>query len=194
MHNSPINDSELWFAIRNGNEQAFATLFDRYWLRLYKTAMRYLKDSEAGEEAVHDVFLNIWNRRQELEIQSFPNFLLTAIRYQVYNRMRAVKSPIILNISESEISEWLDHNNGESRIKDQELLHELGQYLEQLPKRCQEIFYMSRINHLSNQEIAGRLGISKRTVENQITMALKHLRICFKYISIIILLWYILLK
>jgi len=194
MHNSPINDQELWLAVRNDGEQAFAILFDRYWLRLYKTALRYLKDREASEEVVHDVFLNIWNRRHELDIQSFPNFLLTAIRYQVYNRMRAVKSPIVLNISDSEINEWLDHNNGESRIKDQELLQELGQYLEQLPKRCQEIFYMSRINQLSNQEIAGRLGISKRTVENQITMALKHLRVCFKYIHVILSLCYVFRK
>ena len=192
MYNPPINDSELWLAIRADDEQAFAVLFDRYWLRLYKTALRYLKDREASEEAVHDVFLNIWSRRHELEIESFPNFLLTAIRYQVYNRMRAAKSPIVLTISDAGISELLDHNNGENRIKDQELQHELRRYLEQLPKRCQEIFYMSRINHLSNQEIAGRLGISKRTVENQITMALKHLRVCFKHMSAIISLWYIL--
>ncbi|NOW99030.1 RNA polymerase sigma factor [Mucilaginibacter sp. SG564] len=191
MHNPPINDSELWLAIRNDDEQAFAALFDRYWIRLYKTALRYLKDREASEEAVHDVFLNIWNRRHELEIESFPNFLLTAIRYQVYNRMRAVKSPVVLTITDAEISELLDHNAGESRIKDQELLHELGQYLEQLPKRCQEIFQMSRIDHLSNQEIAGRLGISKRTVENQITMALKHLRVCLKHASVMVAWWYI---
>ncbi|MEN0053530.1 MAG: RNA polymerase sigma-70 factor [Mucilaginibacter sp.] len=186
MYNTPINDPELWLAIRSDDEQAFAALFERYWLRLYKTALRYLKDREASEEAVHDVFLNIWNRRHELDIQSFPNFLLTAIRYQVYNRLRAVKAPIVLDIASSDINEWLDHNNGESRIKDQELLRELTRYLEQLPKRCQEIFYMSRIDHLSNQEIAGQLGISKRTVENQITMALKHLRGCFKYIPFII--------
>jgi RNA polymerase sigma-70 factor (family 1) len=192
MHNPPINDSELWLAIRGDDEHAFAVLFDRYWVRLYKTALRYLKDREASEEAVHDVFLNIWSRRHELEIQSFPNFLLTAIRYQVYNRMRAVKSPVVLTISDAEIGELLDHNDGESRIKNQELQHELGQYLEQLPKRCQEIFYMSRFSHLSNQEIAGRLGISKRTVENQITMALKHLRVCFKHVSAIIALWYML--
>ncbi|WP_419700048.1 RNA polymerase sigma factor [Mucilaginibacter sp. NFX135] len=194
MYNSPINDAELWLAIRSDDEQAFAVLFDRYWLRLYKTALRYLKDREASEEAVHDVFLNIWNRRHELEIESFPNFLLTAIRYQVYNRLRAVKSPVVLSISDDGISELLDHNKGESRISDQELLYELGQYLEQLPKRCQEIFQMSRIDHLSNQEIAGRLGISKRTVENQITMALKHLRGCFKHVSVIMALWYIFKK
>jgi RNA polymerase sigma-70 factor (ECF subfamily) len=190
MFKSPLNDVELWNAIRCNDELAFTALFDRYWVRLYKTAVRYLKDHEAGEEVVHDVFLNIWERRHQLEIESFPNFLLTAIRYQVYNRMRSAKPRVILTATDIELNE-LDHNKGENRIKDQELQHELNQYLDQLPKRCQEIFYMSRVNQLSNQEIAGRLGISKRTVENQITVALKHLRGSFKNIWIITFLWYI---
>jgi RNA polymerase sigma-70 factor (ECF subfamily) len=190
MFVSPLSDVELWNAIRCNDELAFTALFDRYWVRLYKTAVRYLKDHEAGEEVVHDVFLNIWERRHQLEIESFPNFLLTAIRYQVYNRMRSAKPRVILTSTDIELKE-LDHNKGENRIKDQELQQELNQYLDQLPKRCQEIFYMSRVNQLSNQEIAGRLGISKRTVENQITAALKHLRVSFKNVWIITLLWYI---
>ena len=191
MHNSLINDPELWLAIRNDDEQAFAALFDRYWVRLYKTALRYLKDRESSEEIVHDVFLNIWDRRHQLEIESIPNFLLTAIRYQVYNRMRAAKPPLTLVLNESEMDNLLDYNQGDRRIKSQELLRELDHYLEKLPKRCQEIFYMSRMDNLSNQEIAGRLGISKRTVENQITKALKHLRSCFKPLSTVLCLWYI---
>jgi RNA polymerase sigma-70 factor (ECF subfamily) len=190
MLKSLLSDVELWNAIRCNDESAFTMLFDRYWVRLYKTAFRYLKDHEAAEEVVHDVFLNIWDRRLHLEIESIPNFLLTAVRYQVYNRLRAVKPPVDLRITDVEIFDLLDHNKGESHIKDQELQQELNQYLEQLPKRCQEIFYMSRVNQLSNQEIAGRLGISKRTVENQLTVALKHLRICFKHISIIVILAY----
>ena len=191
MHNSPINDPELWLAIRNDDEQAFAMLFDRYWVRLYKTALRYLKDRENSEETVHDVFLSIWSRRHQLEIESIPNFLLSAIRYQVYNRMRAVKPPLTLVLNDLEMDNLLDYNQGDHRIKNQELLRELNHYLEKLPKRCQEIFYMSRIDNLSNQEIAGRLGISKRTVENQVTKALKHLRGCFKQLTTILCLWHI---
>jgi len=186
MYNSQISDSELWLAVRNDDEHAFAMLFDRYWVRLYKTALRYLKDRENSEEAVHDVFLNIWDRRRQLEIESVPNFLLSAIRYQVYNRMRASKPPVTLVLNDLEMGYLPDYNQSDHRIKDQELLLELSHYLEKLPKRCQEIFYLSRMDNLSNQEIAGRLGISKRTVENQITMALKHLRSCFKQVSIIL--------
>jgi len=190
MYNSHISDSELWLAVRNDDEHAFAMLFDRYWVRLYKTALRYLKDRENSEEAVHDVFLNIWSRRCQLEIESVPNFLLSAIRYQVYNRMRASKPPVTLVLNDLEMGYLPDYNQSDHRIKNQELLLELSHYLEKLPKRCQEIFYLSRMDNLSNQEIAGRLGISKRTVENQITMALKHLRSCFRQASIILCVYY----
>jgi RNA polymerase sigma-70 factor (ECF subfamily) len=190
MYNSHISDSELWLAVRNDDEHAFAMLFDRYWVRLYKTAFRYLKDRENSEEAVHDVFLNIWNRRYQLEIESIPNFLLSAVRYQVYNRMRASKPPVTLVLNDLEMGYLPDYNQSDHRIQNQELLLELSHYLEKLPKRCQEIFYLSRMDNLSNQEIAGRLGISKRTVENQITMALKHLRSCFRQASIILCVYY----
>ncbi|SCW45059.1 RNA polymerase sigma factor [Mucilaginibacter sp. NFR10] len=194
MYNSHISDQELWLAVRNDDEYAFAVLFDRYWVRLYKTALRYLKDRENSEEAVHDVFLNIWDRRHQLDIESVPNFLLSAIRYQVYNRMRAAKPPVILELDNLEAGSFPDYNQGDFRIKNQELLQELSYYLEKLPKRCQEIFYMSRMENLSNQEIAVRLGISKRTVENQITVALKHLRSCFKQVSTMLCLYYVLFK
>jgi RNA polymerase sigma-70 factor (family 1) len=192
MLNSTLSDAELWAAIRRNDEAAFTALFDRYWVRLYKTAQVYIKDHEVSEEIVHDVFLNIWNRRDVLEIESFPGFLLTATRYQVYNRMRSAKSPVILAPEGLDISEPLDSNAGESHIMIQEFQQELDQYLVQLPRRCQEIFYLSRVRQLSNQEIAGQLGISKRTVENQITVALKHLRVCLKHVSSVMLMMYLL--
>ncbi len=186
MRKALFNDDELWSAVCKDDEMAFRQLFDRYWVRLYNTANNYLKDRETSEEVVHDVFLNIWNRRQELEINSFPNFLLTATRYQVYNRMRAAKPPVVYIADDIEMTASFDSNLAESKISEQELHQELLGYIGQLPKRCLEIFYMSRFDHLSNQEIATNLGISKRTVENQITAALKHLRDALKYAPLVL--------
>ena len=104
--------------------------------------------------------------------------------------MRASKPPVTLVLNDLEMGYLPDYNQSDHRIKNQELLLELSHYLEKLPKRCQEIFYLSRMDNLSNQEIAGRLGISKRTVENQITTALKHLRSCFRQASIILCVYY----
>jgi RNA polymerase sigma-70 factor (family 1) len=181
MPNTQLDDTGLWAAICLNDESAFTILFDRYWVRLFKTAQLYLKDREASEELVHDVFLNIWNRRHILVIDSFPAFLLTAVRYQVYNRMRLAKVPVMLALDDMKVKEPLNNNTGEDHIIVQEFQQELAHHLVHLPKRCQEIFYMSRVDQLSNQEIADKLCISKRTVENQLTIALKHLRSCLKY-------------
>lgn len=188
MLNELSNDFELWSAIRENDEAAFHLLFDRYWVRLYKTAYRHLKHKELCEEIVHDVFMNIWSRRQGLMIHSFPHFLTAAIRYQIHNHKRAAVLPLVRVEEHPEPDHAFELNRGIEQIRERELQTELNVYLERLPKRCQEIFQMSRIEHLSNQEIAGRLGISKRTVENQITFALKHLRLCFKHLVVIILL------
>ncbi|UOE47212.1 RNA polymerase sigma-70 factor [Mucilaginibacter sp. SMC90] len=176
-----LTDHELWNAVRQNDELAFTALFDRYWVRLYKLAKSYLKNQEISEELVHDIFLNIWNRRQTLEIDSFQTFMLTAARYQVYNRMRAAKPPRLILGDTHPVNEPFQNNEGEDHLIEQELQLQLQQYLVQLPKRCQEIFYLSRVKNLSNQEIADSFGVSKRTVENQITLALKHLRSCMKY-------------
>ena len=188
MSINPLNDLELWVAIRNNDEIAFGELFDRHWAGLYKLAFSYLKDQETSKEIVHDVFLNIWNRRAELQIQSFNSFLLTAVRYQIYNRMRSAKLTVVYTADYSKTDHVFELNSGDARIKQQELQNELNEYLVQLPKRCTKIFQMSRIEQMSNQEIAERLGISKRTVENQISLAVKHLKGCYKNLTFLILL------
>ncbi|HEX8019161.1 RNA polymerase sigma-70 factor [Mucilaginibacter sp.] len=190
---SSLTDAELWNAVRRDDELAFTALFERYWVRLYKLAKNYLKNQETSEELVHDIFLNIWNRRGTLEIDSLQAFLLTAARYQVYNRMRAAKPMMLILGDTLPANEPFQNNEGEEHLIEQELQQELQQYLVQLPKRCQEIFYMSRVKNLSNQEIADSFGVSKRTVENQITTALKHLRSCLKYTSTVIVFFRLLL-
>ncbi|MGN8070141.1 RNA polymerase sigma-70 factor [Mucilaginibacter sp. 22184] len=180
------SDSELWNEIRNDNGAAFDILFNRYWARMYKIAFRQLNDEESSLEIVHDVFLSLWTRRKELKINKFPNFLLTAIRYQLYSRAKSTKLTLVFKADIAEDDHSSEQNTGELRLQDAELRSELDKYLNQLPERCHEIFMLSRIENLSNQEIADRLGISKKTVENQLTMALKHLRLAFKNIASLI--------
>ena len=184
----PASDINLWNAIRNDDEAAFTVLFNRYWELLYNTSYRYTRDHEVSEEVVLDIFFNIWSRRKRLVITSFQNFFLKAVRYQIHNRGHAPKLSIaVVDDRVIENFAW-EGNKGETRIRESELDEELHSYLHQLPERCQEIFQMSRIENMSNQEISIKLGISKRSVENQIALALKHLRLCFKHIVTIALL------
>lgn len=187
MPNVLKSDLELWLAVRNDNELAFNELFHRYWSRLYKAAYYKLHDKEASSEAVHDIFLSLWQRRHQLEITNFSAYLLMCVRYQVYTRLKPAKALVAYQAELEDSSYALTWNKGEIDIREHELQESLQECVSQLPKRCHEIFHLSRIEHLSNQEIAQRLGISKKSVENQITMALKHLRTAFENAGIAVL-------
>ncbi|RXK83398.1 RNA polymerase sigma factor [Filimonas effusa] len=194
MPNVLKSDLELWLAVRNDNELAFNELFHRYWSRLYKAAQYKLRDKETSSEVVHDIFLSLWQRRHQLEINNFSGYLLMCIRYQVYTRLKPAKAPVSYQAQMEDNTCALTWNKGEINIQEHELHESLQECVSQLPKRCHEIFHLSRIEHLSNQEIAERLGISKKSVENQITMALKHLRTAFEGAGISIILLDFLLR
>lgn len=186
------SDAELWAQIKVDDNKAFEVLFDRYWSAVYTTAFTYLKDQEACTELVHDIFLNIWGNRHHLEISSFKNYLTMASRYQVYKLVRKAKKSPVLFVEEYETvpNSGFAMNLGEEKVKYQELESTIEEALKKLPKKCQEIFILSRFDNLSNQEIADKLGISKRTVENQITTALKGLRVSIKVVALYSILFF----
>ena len=172
-----VTDIELWVAIRAGNEAAFRQLYDRYWPTIYSTAYSYLHDREACTEIVQVIFLGIWQKRHELKIGAFYPYLKAAARYQVYKRLQKKGELKILYMdSLPDAAGKVAVNEGEFNLNYRELQDSVDSHLQELPQRCREIFLLSRKEHLSIAEIAQRLGISKRTVENQLTNALQHLR------------------
>jgi RNA polymerase sigma-70 factor (family 1) len=188
MPTNCTTDAELWQAIRNDDEHAFNQLFNRYWVKLYKAAYSKLQEGDVCAEIVHDIFLRLWQRRKELEIEHFAGYLLMAVRFQVYSRYKATKSPVLYKEAIDEKDQEYTWNKGDLRLQEHELQQTLQFYINQLPKRCIEIFTLSRVNHLSNHEIAQRLGISKKSVENQLTMALKHLRTAYRELTVLVVL------
>jgi len=188
MNRNSLSDEELWNLILKDDYRAFAVLFQRHWLRIYKTALNHYNDAEACEEIVQDLFLNIWNRRKYLTIRCFDSYLKAAARYQVYTYIKRIK-PLRLEYQEtySETSGHYELNRGLENMLYLEMEDELHEQLKLLPERCQEIFLLSRKEYLANCDIADKLGISKRSVENQIALALKHLRSYLKHLAIILL-------
>lgn len=184
-----MTDQELWKAIREDDPRAFAVLFEKHWSKIYTTAFSMLKDAEACSGIVHDIFLNIWIKREHLNIASFPAYLKAAARYHVYKHIKSLKaSPIDYTDEPLPLEKAVSQNTGDERIRYIELENKVELYLKELPKRCQQIFILSRKENLSNEEIAKRLGISKRTVENQLTHALHHLRISMKDLIVVLIL------
>ncbi len=181
MAYNSYSDHELWNLILKDDFRAFTALFDRHWPKLYKSAQRYIKNDDECEEIVHDLFLNIWKRKHFLIIEDFNKYFKAATRYQVYAFIEKQKnSHVILLETIGEGQEQYELNFADEKIAYHDLENQLNRHLNQLPKRCQEIFVLSRMNQLTNNEIARKLGISKRSVENQITAALQFIRFHMK--------------
>lgn len=192
MHPSDQSDSDLWLSVRNNDGKAFNVLFDRHWLKLYKVALQQIKDEDTSLEIVHNVFVSLWNRREKLEIRSVKSFLNTSIKYQIYNNIRLRKLRIVYKADLNGENSPTELNQGALKIQDHELLRKLDVSLSQLPVRCSQIFRLSRMENLSNREIADHLGITQKSVENQMTIALKHLRHALKDIVLGFILIYFL--
>ncbi len=177
------SDELLVEAMKDGDSLSFNILFNRYWQTLYTTVYAISRDNEVSSEIVHDIFLNLWLKREKLQIGSLKGYITASARYHVYRHMRVAKRSALEYRDELEEGSRVSANDGELNIRQQELQRKVESHLEGLPKRCKEIFTLSRRDELSNDEIAKRLDISKRTVENQLTNALHHLRISLKDIS-----------
>jgi len=170
-----ISETEWILALKEGNLQAFNELFDRYGKRLYHFSIRYLKSAVNAEEIVQEVFMKIWDNRLELsEQKSLESYLFTIARNGILNTIRKSKS-------EQAYLSYAKINPGKNVLLDDELnFNELEKAyhaaIEQLSPRRKEIFLLSREDSLSNAEIAQKMNISVKTVENQMTTALSEIR------------------
>lgn len=178
-------DNELWEAVTADNSRAFVVLYNRHWKKLYKTTAHYLRNEAAAEEITHDVFVALWEKRATRKIENFERYIHATARYHVYKYLKAAKVNCVEYMDQfTEAVQPATFNTADDKLDYEDLEHELATVLKELPRRCQEIFWLSRVNNLSNQEIAEKLNISKRTVENQITSALRFLRVSYPQLSI----------
>lgn len=169
------SDKHIIKGIRAGRESTYASLFNEFYRPLSVFATGYVNDMETAREIIQDLFVTIYENRKSLVIStSLRSYLFQAVRNRCLNHIKHlhVKRKHLDQISvEQESTEDL-----EARIMETELEHRIFKIVDGLPPKCQEIFRMSRVNGLSNKEIAEKFQISIRTVETQISNALKVLR------------------
>jgi RNA polymerase sigma-70 factor (ECF subfamily) len=178
MPDTLFTDNELVAAMKRDDQKAFRLIFHRYWKLIYKKAFSYLHDAAACEELVNDIFQSIWQNRQRSDILNLKNYLTAATRYRVYSHLHATRNnPIVYVESYNDIEPVSEDGYAPVAIRIRDLNRQLENTLNEMPGRCREMFLLSRKEHLTNEEIAQRLGISQRTVENQISNALKYLRL-----------------
>lgn len=171
---STINESSLVHNLSKGNMLAFNSLYHEYSSRLYCFAYGYLKSEEEAEELVQEVFTIIWEKRQGLrEELSFKSFLFT-IAFNIIRKHFRTKTYLGKYLKSGEGSE-LDFQTSDN-ITYNSLHKYISDLIDQLPDRRKEIFVKSRVHGYSIKEISDELSISHKTVENQITSALKFIR------------------
>ena len=183
-------ESLLVRELAKGNLLAFNSLFREYSNRLYRFAFGYLKSEDEAEELVQEVFTIIWEKRAELNAGlSFKSYLFT-ISFNIIRKHFRTKSYLVEYLRSVKTDEQDLHTSDE--ISYNSLYHYITKLVDQLPERRKLIFIKSRFEGLSIREIAEELNISHKTVENQLTDALKFIRTNLNRENIPVILFFIL--
>lgn len=154
--------------------------------------MQYVKDRNAVEDLVQDFFVSLWMDAPGLQINSsLRSYLFAGVKnrcldHQKHQKVTQKYRSYLLYSTENE------NNSTDKYLAESELRQVVQNSLQKLPPRCREIFELSRLNGLSNQEISEQLGLSKRTVELQISNSLKVLRKeLVEYLPLLLIVWLI---
>jgi RNA polymerase sigma-70 factor (ECF subfamily) len=169
------------------DEQSLEKLFKTYFTALMAFSRKILGDEDDAREVVHQVFINLWEKRNEIDLStSLKSYLFTAVNNRSLNVIRDRKK-----FSAEEVPEQVEEYDVSAVIESMELEEKIRGAIGTLPERCRIIFELNRFDGLSYAEIAKKLDISVKTVENQMTKALKILRERLaKYLTL--LLWVLL--
>jgi len=163
-------------SIKNGDHHAFEKIFREFYPPLCGYAYNFLKEQEASEEVVQEVFFKIWERRNELDISvSVKNYLFRAVRNSSLNQLKHLK----IKEEYGKYNRSVIREN-EKILSDAVVEHELQEKIitaiENMPDKQKRVFILSRYEGLKYKEIAAQLGLSIRTVEVHISNALRYMR------------------
>ncbi|HEY9258683.1 RNA polymerase sigma-70 factor [Chitinophaga sp.] len=170
-----LPDERLLTAMKQDDEAAFKTLYQRYIDVMYRTAYKRLPSKAAADDAVQEVFVRFYERRHLLDVrQPVKPYLLTSLKNRILNEFR---NQLIHEAHHANIAAiQVPHNIIQPTIDGKALEMRFRQTLAQMPEKCREVFELSRFELLTNKGIAERLGISVNTVEKHIGKALAILR------------------
>jgi RNA polymerase sigma-70 factor (ECF subfamily) len=167
----------------------FEKLFKEYFIPLSHYSYKIVKDIDTAKEIVHNVFVNLWEKRNEVHMNvSLRSYLFTAVRNRSLNYLRdhskftSADSEMMREIVDPQTEDSSDYD--EAQIQ-QRILKEI----ENLPEKCAEIFKLARFENLKYREIAEKLNISVKTVEAQMSKALRILRDNLSDIIQVFILW-----
>lgn len=153
------------------DRKSFREIYDLYFLELCSSLNSYTRDLQMIEDTVQEVFVTLWEKSLIIDVVHIRAYLHTAARNSLFNKMK--KNVKVLNTQEV-VLESLENEV----VNDEEdsRLEKVRQSISLLPPKCREIFFLHYYNGLTAKQVADIKGVSLKTVENQITIALKKIR------------------
>ena len=181
MSYAGCTDERLLALLKMSDETAFTELYNRYWKLLFSVAANKTGSLTDAEEMVQEVFVDVWKRRETLEIVlSVKSYLAAATKFQVYSFLaKKQREQRALNVLTNE-----NICTPEQELDFKNLQISLHENVGSLPEKCR-LIYLLRQDGLSNKEIAKSLNISIKTVEGQVTTALRRVRTGLDYLFLI---------
>ena len=175
---STLSDAQalgLLDRLRYHDEAAFRTLFDGYYRYLVATAYHYLREPQLSRDLAQDVFVELWDRRLRLAVEGSPKaYLRRAVVNKCLNRLKRERRMDVT--APDELPERSTAPAAPELLATEALQGVIDRTIAALPERCRVVFCLSRFEQKNHREIAAELGISIKTVEAQMTKALRALR------------------
>ena len=163
MNQPNLNNHQLVELLKSGDRLAFQRIYSCFWKECFLIAYRKLNSKTLAEEATQNVFVSLWDRRTQVEINNLEAYLYSSIRYQVLNiikeKISSKKHLAHLKMGPSA------YNNSEDGLFFHELKEALDKAVGSLPTKTGRVYHMSRNESLSGKEIAKELGLSEKSVE-----------------------------
>lgn len=165
--------------MRPNRKEQFEIKFKEYYPRLCSIAYGYIPDAESCEDVVQEAFISVWEKEKDtLPENEFYAYLVRCVRNGCISYLRKDKKGLILSMDEVQVpqmEQWSENHEAE-QTKHQHPEDILNEIMKILPERCREIFLMSKLHAMKYREIANKLNISEKTVENQMGKAIRLLR------------------
>ncbi len=164
---------KIFSELRQGSSDAFTTLFEKYYVPLCFFANRYLKDMDQSRSLVQQIFVDIWEKREDINLNSsVKSYLFYSVKNRCIDFFRLKKNKVFPDELDTDTLQAPFND----LIEEAELAELINTSINQLPEKCREVFALSRTEGLKYFEIAKKLNISVKTVEMQMGIALKRLR------------------
>jgi len=157
----------------SSDKAAFGKLFELLWEDIYIFAKSLLMNEDVAKDIVQDVWIDYWERREKIKNDDIKAYLFQATRFKIYNYFRDNK---LNKVQLSVVKELSEPSQIDS---EHDLIHtsfSLNSAINKLTPKCKKIFQLSKDEGFNNHEISSQLGISCRTVENQLSLALKKIK------------------